>query len=231
MIIDIKLDTTSNTALVTKNVSGVKKEFTVATSDLIDSFRLSKSNADDKKFKPIIGLIQQKKNGYELIQTIQIAKQGFIYIFKVDKKRVPFYIYDKCYGVCGMPSLLVAVKVVNKKFNGMYVQAIKENTIIENSSPLYIYPFSNTSCNTGSVCFGLNSFEQKLNSIEDIVRLIDYFYEIPNTSEMFRVLNNKPKLQFRELASTLKDEDFNDDFLVENSSVSNYEMWLSQILR
>ena len=74
-------------------------------------------------------------------------------------------------------------------------------------------------------------FRQKLNSIEDIVRLIDYFYEIPNTSEMFRVLNNKPKLQFRELASTLKDEDFNDDFLVENSSVPNYEMWLSQILR
>ena len=70
-----------------------------------------------------------------------------------------------------------------------------------------------------------------MNSVDDIVRLIDYFYEIPNTSEMFRVLNNKPNLQFRELAATLKNTDFDDDFLVENSSVPNYEVWLSKILK
>lgn len=229
MKLNIELNTESNTAIVFRDDKGIKSEFAVTVSDLIDSLKVSKTS--DEAFKTVFSPIQQRVSGYELIQTIQIAKKAFYYVFKADKKRVPFFIYDKCYGMCGMPSLLIAIKVVNNKFNKMYLQAIKENTIIDEDSKLYIYPFSNTSSTIGAVCLGSNRFEEDMDTVEKMRRFIDYFYEIPNTSEMFRILNNSKALEFRALAAELKNKDFNDNFLIENTQTKNYQSWILKLIK
>ncbi|EGT0690995.1 hypothetical protein ACSW9V_15385 (plasmid) [Clostridium perfringens] len=231
MVVDIQLDTNANIAKVIKTSNGKKKAIDVSVEDLISSIKATSNKKTNNSFKTIINPLHQKEDGFELIQSIQTGKNDFIYIFKVDKKNVPFYIYDKFFGLCGMPRMLIAIRLVNSVFNAMYVNVIKDSKVTLDTQ-MYEYPFSNVNSYNGHVCFGRNIFKQKFETVESMFRIINYFFEIPNTMETFNILNNSGAFQFRELAELLADTEFDDGLLVpKKCAVNTYSKWIEKFTR
>ncbi|EDT15890.1 hypothetical protein [Clostridium perfringens] len=229
MVLNIELDTKSNTAKIIKtSQSGKKSSINVGVEDLISSIQISSNKKRrENSFEKIVGPIHQKRNGIELLQSIQINKNAYIHIFKVEKRNVPFFIYDKFFGLCGMPKMIIALKISNDILTDMYATVIKDD-FIDMNTKLYEYPFSNVNPYNGHVCLGRNSFKEKFTTIDSMHKCINYFYEIPNTSETFSNLRNSCLFEFRELAELLNNDIFDDNLLVQKENGLTYGDWISK---
>lgn len=231
MKINIELDSTSNIAVVSRNVNGIKVEFEANVEDLFSSIMASKVN-EESEYKAVFSPLREVKAGFELIQTIQIGRNVTWHMVKVSKRDVPFYIYQNFFGMCGMPELLFGIKSVNGFYSSMSVSALKEsNTPVTRETEIFTYPFSNTSGGTGRVCTGANIINKKIDSLDDLERIIHYFFEMPNTAEMFRKTNNSLGFEFRELATLLEGTIFDDELLVRNTTCPNYNKLVDNIAK
>lgn len=112
----------------------------------------------------------------------------------------------------GMPKLLFAIKVYKQMVQSVYVYAVKDFTIKEDTE-LYMYPFSNVSGSSGNICFGANRIsELDVKSISSLYSVPDMFLSMPNNDDYYRN-NNSSGLDFRPLLEKLQGKEFPTEWL------------------
>ncbi|WP_195972529.1 hypothetical protein [Clostridium thermobutyricum] len=226
MKINMVLDTDSNLVEIKYSENNRNKIKTITSEDLIETIKVT--NCKERNFIPVIGQLYTENNGISLIQTIQISQNAYIYVLKQEKKKYPFSVYSQFYGFCGMPQTIFAIEIINNSFSNMYVTVCTDK-LIKSNSKLYKYPFTNVYAN-GRVCTGANSIKGKFIDGESTFKIIDYFYSMPNTLENYSTANNSKHLELSQLATYLKDKEFEDSLLVSNKSCSSYSEWINSII-
>ncbi len=83
---------------------------------------------------------------------------------------------------------------------------------------MFRYPFSNVSGPNGRLCIGRNTLPQ-YKTVHSLANLPTFLLALPNNNDSFNTLNNKLKLEYRDLLEHLKDKDpsyYYSDVLIPN---------------
>ena len=207
-------DSTKTVDIITKK-NGRSSIKTVTIEDFIESIIISiKKGKDAFKRKTEFIYQESSDNSMKLFHRIQIGKNSYIYFVFKPASRMPMCLYKKFFSDVGMPSLVFAIKVVNKHFSKLYVTATKEVSNIDFNTELYKYPFSNV-FEDGSVCIGMNRLEDLDDVDKNILKVVESFFSMPNTGENFNMNYNDKKIEYGELLENLSGSDFNNDYLVD----------------
>ena len=86
------------------------------------------------------------------------------------------------------------------------------------SSVMYRYPFSNVGGPNGRLCIGRNTLPQ-YKTVHSLANLPTFLLALPNNNDSFNTLNNKLKLEYRDLLEHLKDKEpsyYYSDVLIPN---------------
>ncbi|MDU2121894.1 MAG: hypothetical protein E7E64_05105 [Clostridium celatum] len=224
MIIKLNEDG-SNLATIVKEINGRKKEKIITVDDLIASIIASNRMGS---FEKVISPLYRQVMNSTLIQSINYAKNSSIYIIHRKKCQAPVQIFSRFYGDVGFPGLLFAIDVVNNKLIKLYVVAVKDDDIKEDTK-IYRYPFTNVSGKTGSVCLGSNHFEKGILEGDKLFNVINQFFSMPNTLHSYSPHNNTRKYEFEKMIRLLTNKEFDDQLLVENTDLKTYIEWIEKL--
>lgn len=217
----IELIENSNTVTVIEELEGGRKEEkTITMEDLISSII---SSTNKGAFRTIKSPLYKEWRGIKLIQSKQIGENSHIYVLLKEKHKAPMQIFNRMYGNVGVPTLLYGVKVINDRMSDLFVVAIKDNVVIENTV-IYKYPFTNVSGTLGKVCLGGNIFNKGISKGNELYKIPNQFFSMPNTMHSYRSDNNSKGLEFETMLKNLNDNEFDDDLLVDKDNLS-YSQW------
>lgn len=104
-----------------------------------------------------------------------------------------------------LPKLVFGFKVESSGRLSRVMLGVTGNSILRESSPMYIYPFSNVSENNFSVCTGGNSLPA-IKQPYSLTNMPDYILSLPDNDDRFKPENNKLNLGHRELMEHLADK-------------------------
>ena len=137
-------------------------------------------------------------DGIECIFLSREAASANITYFETEYKNV------------GIPKLVFMVKMFKKTIQELYVCAVKDE-IIADDTQIYYYPFSNVFSDC-RVCFGANNIASlDMASLVNLHSVPSLFLAIPNNDDEYG--NNLSGLDYRPLLKKLQDKPFNDDWL------------------
>lgn len=150
-------------------------------------------------------------HGVHVAQHIIKDKEVEYYVLQREKRPAKFAFYDDVFDNVGLPGMIFVFSLMNKVIRDLRVFAIKDKLITANTE-LYAYPFPNVSRN-GSVCLGGNRMsDYKIESVNNLHSFPSMFFMMPATHELRD--QNSSGLSVRPLLNELKDNEFNDDYLV-----------------
>lgn len=224
MLIELKEDG-SNLVSIINEENGRKKEKIISIDDFISSIISANSLGS---FDPVLSPLYKEINGVKLIQHKQNAKNSSIYILHRKKFQAPVQIYSRFHGDVGFPGLLFAIYVVNNRLSKLKVVAVKDEIITEDTK-IYRYPYTNVSGEDGLVCLGSNNFEKGILEEDKIFNVPNQFFSMPNTLHSYSPHNNAKGYEFEEMVISLKNREFDDNLLVENSRLKNYQLWIDNL--
>lgn len=224
MLIEIKEDG-SNLVSILEEVNGRKKEKLISMDDLISSIVSSSKKGN---FDTIISPIYRNISGTKLIQSKQYAKNSTLYVLHREKFLAPMKVYNRFHGDIGYPGLLFGINVVNNRLSNLSVVAVKDTDINEDTE-IYYYPYTNVSGIDGRVCLGSNIFDTGILDGDKLFNVPNEFFSMPNTLHSYSFKNNTKRYEFEELVISLKNKDFDDNLLVENSKLNTYKKWFEHL--
>lgn len=143
---------------------------------------------------------------------VNITTKQQIYVLEIPKTRMRVKFHDIPFEDVGHPRMICVVSVSNKRVNSMRLFALPNEGIINNSTPVYHYPYSNV-YGDGRVCW--NGYtKEEINGATDVEMMPKLFLSGSNNShlkanvkEMFEALEGKdfPDEQLRPFGKTLKE--------------------------
>lgn len=224
MLIELREDG-SNLVVVIQEENGRKKEKMISMDSFISSIISANSMG---KFETITSPLFKEVKGIRLIQSKQYSKNSTVYILHRQMIQAPVQIFSRFYGDVGFPSLLFAINVVNDRVSKLYVVAVKDKVITEDTL-IYKYPYTNVSTNKGNVCLGDNNFDKGILDGDKLFNIPNEFFSMPNTLHSYSPQNNKKCYEFEEMVISLKNKEFDNDLLVENKGLETYRQWFSSL--
>lgn len=224
MLIEIKEDG-SNLVSIIQEENGRKKEKLISMGDFISSVLSANARG---KFETIISPLFTEINGIRLIQSKKYSSNSAIYILHRKKCQAPVQIFNRFHGDVGFPGMLFAIDVVNDRLSRLYVVAVKDE-VITNDSKIYKYPYSNVSGSNGIVCLGSNHFSKGILKEEKLFNVPNEFFSMPNTLHSASTSNNTKGYEFEEMIIKLKNKDFDDSLLVDNFKNTTYAEWIENL--
>lgn len=223
MLIEIKEDGSNLVSILTEK-NGRKTEKVITMSDFISSIVSSNSLGD---FEPVASPLYRKSLGTTLIQSTQFTKNATIYILHREKHQAPMQIYSRFYGDVGYPHLLFAVEVVNDTPVRLYLVAVKDGVITENTK-IFKYPYTNVSGKQGNVCLGQNGFEKGIEG-DKLFGIPIQFFSMPNTLHSYTPANNTKRYEFEKMVQILQNKEFDNSLLIENNDLPTYKDWFESL--
>lgn len=221
----IEINEGCNYATIISKQDGRKKEHTVKLKDLIEGIVAS---SDMKKVPTFSTALYKKVGNCRLIQSKYMGKKSAIHFLQVDKTIALTGLLDKIIGEIGYPRLIFAVKVVNNIPIKLYVSAIKDDVVTEDTK-LYKYPYTNVTAESGSVCLGSNKFNQSIEGNDSLYNIPNLFFSMPNTLHSFSPSRNKYGYECKDLMLYCKDKEFEDELLMPNEKYITYKEWFEYI--
>lgn len=177
---------------------------------LNDALKEEKDKVEDKTGE--ISEIFVNDNIITTLQTKRFDNGSCWYMLLRNNVPANFIFKDVLYKNIGMPYTLFAIKVFQNKFIRMNICCTKTR-YIDNNTKLYCYPFSNVS-SSGSVCLGGNNLScYDLSNFNNIKNIPEMFLMMPNSSHSYG--NNNSGKEYIDLLESLKNNDFNNDYLKE----------------
>lgn len=220
-----EIDEVTKLVTVFSEDMGVKSEKVITLSDFIESMITAKNK---NVFEPIESPLFREAYGSQLIQTKQIGKKSCIYILHKKKAKMPLQMFKRFYGDVGYPGLLFAIKVVNDRLFSMYLVAVKDN-IINEDTKLYYYPYTNVSGDMGNVCLGSNKFSKGISKKNNLFKVPLQFAEMPNSLHSFMATHNSAGYDCEEMVKKMQNREFDDKLLVEKEQITTYKEWFSSL--
>lgn len=133
----------------------------------------------------------------------------------------------------GFPKLLMQFTLIGERTDkhdtgkrriiGTKVYALKDERLVKESTPLYVFPFPNVNKSDGMVCWGGNSSDLLINKLSEL-DLIATKFVTSAFNEDYNILMDftsskeneavKPVKSFEEYIEAYEDTTFNDDLLI-----------------
>lgn len=224
MLIELKEDG-SNLVSIIQEEKGRKKEKIITLESLISSIISSSKKGN---FETVKSPLYKDIMGTKLIQSKQYAQNSTIYVLHRKKFQAPMQIFSRFHGDVGFPGLLFGVNVVNNRLSSLYVVAVKDEIISEDTI-LYKYPYTNVSGYEGRVCLGSNHFTKGILYGDKLYNVPNEFFSMPNTLHSYNFRNNTKGYEFEEMILSLKNKEFDDALLVKNDKLDTYIKWFNSL--
>lgn len=202
-----------DTGITSKKPISVDTLYSILNEVVISS---KKESMSDEKGRRILysSPILPSYHGVHVAQHIIKDKEVEYYVLQREKRPAKFAFYDDVFDNIGLPGMIFVFSLVNKVIRNLRVFAIKDRLLKEDTD-LYAYPFPNVSSN-GSVCLGSNNMsDYKIENINNLHSFPSMFFMMPATHELRN--QNSSGLKVRPLLNELKDNDFNDDYLIKTN--------------
>lgn len=126
--------------------------------------------------------------------------------------------HETAYPNFPLPRLLFAFRVdAAGKVSGCRMGVVADERLTMETM-MFRYPFSNVSGPNGRLCIGRNTLPQ-YKTVHSLANLPTFLLALPNNNDSFNTLNNKLKLEYRDLLEHLKDKDpsyYYSDVLIPN---------------
>ena len=195
----------NNTVQVVHEANLGKKTKIITFDEFVASILAAKSDSSimesvDSPVLPVtknIGTLQHRKlsNGAEFVILVRDAGQFDInYVGQMFKK-------------CGIPKLIFAIKILNNVIQTVFVVAVKDYVVSEESE-IFCYPFSNAAAgNSGRICYGANKVSSvDIQSTVMLHSVPDMFLSMENNNDAYG--QNLSGLEYRPLLESLKDSTY-----------------------
>ena len=227
---DITIKFLSNNTVQVLHEGDLGKKTKIITFDeFVSSILAAKDESDvqtsvDTPVLPVtknIGTLQHRKlsSGSEIIILVRDAGQFDINYF------------GDMFKNCGIPKLLFAIKKLNNVIQAVFVAAVKDY-IVSEESKIFCYPFSNAGyTSSGKICYGANRISQiDIQSTVMLHSVPDMFLSMENNNDAYG--QNLSGLQYRPLLENLIDKPFNEDWLKpmgESNKGVDYKTWVGSL--
>lgn len=182
----------------------------VPFDDMINAIRSSvEKEADSSVMSPILPYNETYGIRTVAYKNYSDGREQVVMFKKAHRCEITYH--TQKFDDVGMPNLLFAVTLKDKKVRNAYVVAVKDGTI-NASTPIYHYPFSNASSGNGNICFGSNKiYDYEYNELGHVFSLPSMFLAMPNNDHMYG--KNNANLSYRKLLEKLTHNDFDNDIL------------------
>lgn len=177
--------------------------YKMTLSDLIRI--LSESSAGGENIStPIL-----PQNCIKHVWVNRAAKQHEVYI-EIPKRRWDITYHSQAFEKVGFPRMIFKYSVSDTKVILSNIVAVQEQVILTDETPLFLFPFSNVNTDT-KVCMGGNELPP-IKTLSQLSTFHNIFFAAPFGDDYGSKTSNGKTI--RELFTVLKDNDFNDEWLV-----------------
>ena len=220
--LSVKFTTDNCVEIISEDFSG-KRVRTLTFDEFAECILASRNEVISKTKDYVYSEVLPNNNGVETIGVVSSkTTDSVIYVLKKKPKDINIAYYEDKFKIKSLPTMLMAVKVVNGRTTNAWLCCAKDWRITKDTK-IYRFPLSNVFSDS-SICWGSNRItEIEYQHHSDISRLISMFLSMPFNDHNYNGAN-KSKLSFRKLAEYLTENDFNEDWLKDTNLT--YHEWL-----